>query len=129
MLGARGMEEAVTLTTTQRRIGLSAGLALFAVAFFLILFDHRDGTLRMVALVSFGFLCLATVYRLIKVWNLPHKKVCEQRAKEKGIEKRHRPAESQSSKDRLSNTSLLGADYVVAELDAFVANINLRSSD
>ena len=60
------MEEAVTLNATQRRIGLSAGVALFAVAFFLILFDHRDGTLRMVALVSFGFLCLATVYRLIK---------------------------------------------------------------
>jgi hypothetical protein len=59
------MEEAVTLSTTQRRIGLSAGVALFAVAFFLILFDHRDGTLRMAALVSFGFLCLATIYRLI----------------------------------------------------------------
>ena len=60
------MEETVTPTTTQRRIGLSAGVALFAVAFFLILIDHRDGTFRMVALVSFGFLCLATVYRLIK---------------------------------------------------------------
>jgi hypothetical protein len=59
---------------------------------------------------------------------LPHKKVCEQRTKEKGIEKRHRPAESQSSKDRLSNTGLLG-DYVVAEFNAAFANINLRSSD
>jgi hypothetical protein len=56
----------VTLTTTQRRTGLSAGVALFALAFFLILFDHRDGTLRMASLVSFGFLCLATAYRLIK---------------------------------------------------------------
>jgi hypothetical protein len=61
------MEEAVTLTTTQRRIGLSAGVALFALVFFLILFDHRDdGTLRILALVSFGLLCLTTAYRLIK---------------------------------------------------------------
>jgi hypothetical protein len=56
----------MTLTTTQRRIGLSAGMALFALVFFLIMFDHRDGTLRIVALVSFGFLCLTTSYRLIK---------------------------------------------------------------
>jgi hypothetical protein len=60
------MEEAVILTTTQRRMGLSAGMVLFALAFFLILFDHRDGTLRTVALVSFGFLCLSTAYRLIE---------------------------------------------------------------
>jgi len=62
----QSMEEAVTLTSTKRRIGLSVGVALFALAFFLILFDHRDGALRMLALVSFGFLCLATAYRLIK---------------------------------------------------------------
>jgi hypothetical protein len=52
--------------STKRRIGLSVGVAFFALAFFLILFDHRDGALRMLALVSFGFLCLATAYRLIK---------------------------------------------------------------
>jgi hypothetical protein len=56
----------VILTTTQRRIGLSVCVALFALAFFLIIFDHRDGTLRIVALVSFGFLGLTTAYRLIK---------------------------------------------------------------
>jgi hypothetical protein len=54
------------LTITQRRIGLSAGVALFALVFFLILFDHRDGVLRTLGLVSFGFLCLTTAYRLIK---------------------------------------------------------------
>jgi hypothetical protein len=51
-----------------------------------------------------------------------------QRTKEKGIEKRHRPAEFQSSKARLPNTSLLG-DSVIAEVDALFANVNRRSSD
>jgi hypothetical protein len=60
------MEEAMKLTITQRRIGLSAGVALFALVFFLILFGHSDGLLRMLALVSFGFLCLTTAYRLIR---------------------------------------------------------------
>ena len=46
------------VTTTQHRIGLAAGVALFTVPFLLILLDHRDGKVRMVALVSFGFLCL-----------------------------------------------------------------------
>jgi hypothetical protein len=45
-----------------------------------------------------------------------------QRTKEKGIEKRHRRAEFQSSKARLPNTSLLG-DSVIAEVDALVANV------
>jgi hypothetical protein len=45
---------------------LSAGVALFALVFFLILFGHSDGLLRMLALVSFGFLCLTTAYRLIR---------------------------------------------------------------
>jgi hypothetical protein len=54
------------LTTTQRRVRLSAGAVLFAAAFFVILFDHRNGTFRIVGLVSFGVLCLASVYRLIE---------------------------------------------------------------
>lgn len=65
----------------------------------------------------------------MSVRNLPQQKVTEQRTKEKGIEKRYTPAKCGPSKAHaMLNASLLG-DYVVAEVDAVVANINRRSRD
>jgi hypothetical protein len=64
--------------------------------------------------------------------DLSHIKVGEQRAKEKGIEKRHNPLEfqpsKQSSKHQLTKAALLGND-IVAEIDALVADINLWAGD
>lgn len=66
------MSYGANISETQRQAGnyvgrrIVSGRGAFALVFFLIIFDHRDGILRIAALVSFGFLCLTTAYRLIK---------------------------------------------------------------